>query len=114
MLLERIDIHPGPVFRHRLDDDGTDEFQQAFLTIILPIPIMMTLLLTAIPFLPLFPPSLPFRTTFLLFGLLLRGSGSVRKCALFRLLLRSRSCSDDRGRLSLCALEARKSRRLLH
>jgi hypothetical protein len=49
MLLELVNIHPRPVCRHRFDDDGTDKFQQAFLTIILPIPIEMTLLLADVP-----------------------------------------------------------------
>jgi hypothetical protein len=40
-----VNIHPHPVFRHGFDDDGTDEFHQAFPTIILPTPIVMTLLL---------------------------------------------------------------------
>ncbi len=44
MFLERVNIHPRPVFRHRFDNDGTDEFQQAFLTTILPIPIVMSLM----------------------------------------------------------------------
>ncbi len=44
MFLERVNIHPRPVFRHCFDD-STDEFPQAFLTIILSIPIVMTLLL---------------------------------------------------------------------
>ena len=46
MFLERVNIHLHSVFQHRFDDDGTDEFQQVFLTIILPIPVVMTLLLT--------------------------------------------------------------------
>jgi hypothetical protein len=45
MFLERVNIHPRSVFQHRFDDDGTDEFQQVFLTIILLIPAVMTLLL---------------------------------------------------------------------
>jgi hypothetical protein len=44
MFLERVNIHPRSVFRHRFDDDGTDEFRQVFLMIILPIPVVMTLL----------------------------------------------------------------------
>jgi hypothetical protein len=115
VLLERVNIHPRPIFRHRFDDNGTDEFQQAFLTIIFLIPIVVTmLLLAALPFLPLFPPSLPFRIAFLLFGLFFRSSSSLYECAVFRLFLRSCSRSDDRGSLGLCALESRKARRLLH
>jgi hypothetical protein len=101
VLLERVDVHPRPVLRHRLDDDGTDELEQPLLTIALAV---MTSLLS---FFALLPPALALRFPLFLLVLLLGCRSSLHQSALFSCLLRSRGSSDDRCRLGLRAREAR-------